>query len=438
MPDEQYGIVTTYNSWFGILLAIVALNIYGSTLNTALVKFKEHKKELLSSGFGLLLTLSVASLALSFIVAPLSEKLLLMSPSMLLAIPVNIAITACFTYWTQYEKFEYDYVKLVRVTFVYVLVPAIVSVTSVWLWPIESQKAAVKVWSQLAASAPMALLLVLLAWKDSHTFFESEMWRYLLLFSIPLLPHYLSMTVLNQSDRIMIASMAGRAEAAYYAVSYQVAMATSIIINAVTQAVVPWLYRIMDAREDTEAVAPVTTTVSLFVALASFVLTALAPEIISFFAPGSYHEAMYLIPAISGSAYYIYLYNMCVNIELFYSKRSYTVSITTVAAAINIGLNYMLIPKLGYQAAAYTTLVCYVLMGVGHTIATRKICNDYSLILYRFDLLWIIGIVLVVSNQSLLFLYDYSILRLALLLILAGFLYISKSNFIDAVRVIKK
>lgn len=438
MPDEQYGIVTTYNSWFGILLSIIALNIYGSTLNTALVKYKDRKEELLSSGFGLFILLSLVSLGLSILVAPFSEKLFMISPSLLLAIPLNIAITSCFTYWTQYEKFEYNYIILVRVTFVYVLIPAIVSVCSVWFWPIENQKAIVKVWSQLVASSPLAILLVVSAWRERHTIVDYDIWRYLLLFSIPLLPHYLSMTVLNQSDRIMIANMSGKAEAAYYAVSYQVAMATSIVINAVTQAVVPWLYRIMDTSEDAEAVGPVTTTISLFIALVNFVLTALAPEIISFFAPDSYHDAMYLIPAISGSAYFIYLYNMCVNIELFYSKRAYTVIITTISAALNIGLNFLLIPRFGYQVAAYTTLICYGLMGVGHTVACHKICKNNRLMLYRFDMFWVIGIILIAMNQSLLFTYGNTILRMAILLFITCIIYVKKDIFIDIIRIIKR
>lgn len=44
---EEYGVVTFYNSWLSILLAVVALNVYGGCFNTAIDLIKLNRKDLL-------------------------------------------------------------------------------------------------------------------------------------------------------------------------------------------------------------------------------------------------------------------------------------------------------------------------------------------------------------------------------------------------------
>lgn len=52
--------------------------------------------------------------------------------------------------------------------------------------------------------------------------------------------------------------------------------------------------------------------------------------------------------------------------------------VSVLGAILNVFLNYILIPKFGYIAAGYTTLVCYILFAVGHgclCVSLKKMAN---------------------------------------------------------------
>ena len=75
------------------------------------------------------------------------------------------------------------------------------------------------------------------------TFFSRRYWSYALKFNVPLLPHYLSLTLLSSSDRIMISNMVGAEEAGIYNLAYSISMIMSMFNTALLQSIEPWIYR---------------------------------------------------------------------------------------------------------------------------------------------------------------------------------------------------
>ena len=59
--------------------------------------------------------------------------------------------------------------------------------------------------------------------------------------------------------------------------------------------------------------------------------------------------------------------------EYFYKKTKFIALGSMLAAALNVVLNYLFIPRYGYIVAAYTTLVTYVLYFVFHYLLAKKI-----------------------------------------------------------------
>ena len=66
-------------------------------------------------------------------------------------------------------------------------------------------------------------------------FFSKKYWIYVLQFNLPLVPHYLSQTVLNSADRIMIKNMVGAGEAGIYGLAYSLAQRTRQIYAVILQ-----------------------------------------------------------------------------------------------------------------------------------------------------------------------------------------------------------
>lgn len=61
------------------------------------------------------------------------------------------------------------------------------------------------------------------------------------------------------------------------------------------------------------------------------------------------------------------------NVEHYYKKTVRISLYTAVAAVINLVLNYIFIPYFGYVAAAYTTIVSYVVALILHTSYAKKL-----------------------------------------------------------------
>ena len=86
----------------------------------------------------------------------------------------------------------------------------------------------------------------------------------------------------------------------------------------------------------------------------------IAPEILLILGGKSYLEAVYVITPVAMGCVCQFLYTMFVNIEQFKKKTVGMAVASMIAACVNLILNYIFIPRIGYLAAAYTTLVGYV------------------------------------------------------------------------------
>jgi O-antigen/teichoic acid export membrane protein len=89
-----------------------------------------------------------------------------------------------------------------------------------------------------------------------------------------------------------------------------------------------------------------------------------------------YWAGISIIPPIVLSNFVIFAYTLYVNVEHFF-KNTIPITINTViAAVVNIVLNFLCIPKFGYVAAAYTTIVAYMIALLLHANNAKKLEKD--------------------------------------------------------------
>ena len=87
--------------------------------------------------------------------------------------------------------------------------------------------------------------------------------------------------------------------------------------------------------------------------------TLFAPEIMMVLAPSSYSSGVYVIPPVAVGVFFTAVYSIYMRIELYYKQTFFSTIATTIAAALNIVLNYIFIRMFGAVAAGYTTMICY-------------------------------------------------------------------------------
>ena len=414
MSQEQYGIVTLYNSWRQIVAIFATLNIYCGVFNVGMAKWKESRDAYLSSMIGLTAVLVAACYLIYRLAEPLLGAVIQLPSEFMGVMMIQIFATTVFSLWSARERFEYRYHALLGMTAIYAIVGQAASIVAVQLTPEDSCKAFASVVSLSVVLLAVAILLAARVLRRNHKLFDRVFWRHAVSFNLPLVPHYLATLILGQADRIMIASINGAADAAVYGVAYTVGLMIQIVTGAITNALTPWMYGRLEVR-DAHGFSERIEKIVLCVGLANTLVIFAAPEIMAIAGPESYRLGMYVIPPVAAAMLATFVYGLFAQVEFYYEKKAGVVVASTAAAVVNIVLNFLALPVFGYWAAGYTTLLCYGLLAWGHYLYMNHVLEAKGL-RGLFDGKKILACCLAFAPVSALgmVLYDFPLARLCL------------------------
>lgn len=413
MSTEDYGQLGAYYSWSSIIGAIVCLNLFAGVYTQGLVKFEEDKYRYSSSLQGLCLTLTLAWSVVYFIARNFWNNLFSLTTPQMVAMLITIWLSASFSFWSVEQRVEMTYIKLVMIIMVASVLQPLVSIIFVLH---NDDKVMARIMGGLVVE------IVLYAWTffaqlfKGKTFVLKKYWIYALSFNIPLLPHYLSGSVLNTSDRIMISRIIGNSQAGIYTLAYSMSLIMTIFNNALLQTIEPWIYqKIKDKKVDD--LSKVAYPAFVMVAMINIFLIIVAPEVIAIFSPPTYREGIWIIPSVALSVLFQFLYSFFATFEFYYEKTVYITCATMGGALLNIILNLVFIKNYGYIAAGYTTLFSYMVYAAFHYIAMQKICKQYmdGIKPYNLKIIIAIGGLSILVGLSVMFLYELTIVRYMLL-----------------------
>ncbi len=377
MSTAEYGQYGTFNSWLNIITVFVSLRMYYAVYTQGLVKCEtEKERNIFSSSLqGLSLTLVAAWTVLYLFTRSFWNDLFDLTTVQMLAMLSLIWSTSVFNYWAAEQRVKLNYQKLVLLTVLVSLAKPIVGVTLVLC---SSDKVTARIVAVMAVELIGYCGLFFVQMKRGKVFFSRKNWKYALLFCLPLLPHYLSQTVLNSADKIMIKKMVGDSEAGIYNLAYTLSQIMLMVNQALIQTLSPWIYQKLKKGRAAD-IQQVAIPAMAIVGCMNLLLIAFAPEIIAVYGPPEYYDAIWIIPPVALSGLFTFGYSLFCTFEFYYEKKSYIVVATALSAGLNLLLNYIFIGRFGYIAAGYTTLVCYMLYTAGHyiimTAIARKKCG---------------------------------------------------------------
>ena len=373
LSTKEYGQFSVFNSWLTIAQIVVTLQLAGGVYTMGIVKFKEEEKVFTSSLQGLNLVLCLAWTGMYWIFRDFWNQLFSLTTVQMLAMLLMIWSTAAFSFWMTTQRNQYRYHLLVAVTLAVSVAKPVIGI----LFVVNADD---KVTARILGLALVEVIaysgFFFMQVYRGKKFYSGKFWRYAIAFNLPLLPHYLSNAILGSSDRIMIQRMVGVSAAGIYSLAYSISQIMTMVNEALNKTMSPWLYQ--KIREKNYAAIPKVVYPSLIlIAAANLALIAIAPEAVAIFAPPEYQEAIYVIPPVAMSVFATYLYLCFAPFEFYYEKRIWTTIGTLTSAVANIILNYIFIQLCGYQAAGYTTLVCYLVNSFMHYFFMRKVCKVY-------------------------------------------------------------
>ena len=426
LTQEEYGVYSQYSSWLAILSIVVTLNLSSETYIKGLSDH-EGEEEAFTAEMLWMNMILFSGFLLVFLLAPsFWASVLHLTPLLTGLMFIHLFVSAPFDYWKSRERYHYRYRLSSLVS---VAVTVFSYAFSIYAVTHYADRLTMRIEADLLVRVLAGLPLLALILAKTKTIFRKETWVYALAFALPLVPHYLSNIILNQADRIMIGRLAGDAQTAKYSIAYMIASMVLMIVTAINSSYVPFTFQKLKDRE-TASIYRSSSVLLAGIAVLCVIAMGLAPEVIRIFAGESYSEAAQIVPTVSASVYFIFVYTLFSNVEYFFKETKYVGIATGLAAALNIVLNAVLIPLAGYAAAGTTTLISYLFLALFHYVCYRRIQKREGLQdVYDLKSVLLISAALLCVTVLMQFIFRFVLIRILLVVILvplAGWLLLKK------------
>ena len=208
--------------------------------------------------------------------------------------------------------------------------------------------------------------------------FKKRLIRNSLKVSLPMVPHYYSSYLLNSSDKMVMDVMnVSTGNIGKYNVAYTVGSVMNSLGTAGGLAIGPLLNKFYKENKEEPAKNLVfILQISFF--LITFGLCIWMKELFSFLIRNEELAKMYYLGIIIVMAYNYRPMYLGFSTKIMYNEKTNIMWRVTLGAGIlNVILNLLLIPFLGFEVAAVTTFVAYIFMGYsGYYFNTFKKLNS--------------------------------------------------------------
>ena len=435
MTPEQYGQFSVYNSWHQIIAIFATLNLSYGVFNNGMTKYPDDRDKYTSSMQGLSTLITLVLFVIYLPLQNIVNGFTGLSTMLMLVMFADILTAPALAFWSARQRYEFKYVALVILTVaITVLSPGLCLIAV----KVATEKGVAKIVTAALVNICAGLFFYIFNVIKGKKIFSRDYWGFALKFNLPLIPHYLSMVILAQSDKIMIDKFFGEREVAIYSVAYSFSLIMNIVTNSVNSSYIPWTYHKLK-ENDIGPLKKNTTLLLLGMAAVSLLPVMVAPEIMWIMAPADYAEGIWIIPPISTSVFFTFLYSLFGNIEFYFEKTKFVMVASTMCAGINIVLNATLMPIFGYMAAAYATMICYIIFAMAHYIFMRIVCRDKMGIKSVYDdkLILVISAVYLGCTGLIMLTYSFTAVRYALLGIAFVAVIVMRKKIIGFIKKIK-
>ncbi|MDC1067775.1 oligosaccharide flippase family protein [Candidatus Kapabacteria bacterium] len=235
--------------------------------------------------------------------------------------------------------------------------------------------------SQIIASSCGVILISPIIIKNLAIKFEKKLFKEMFHFALPTVPAAIATLLLRTGDHILIPHLMedGEEALAEYGANYKLALPMMMFVTTFDYA---WKPFYLSSYKDSDAKSFFAKVLEVFVFIAGFIFL-----LVEFFLddlllieiggntilPSSYHDGLFVISFAMGGYFFLGLNNffsMGLNIT---KQTKYLPRAIGVAMLFNICANLILIPLYGYSAAAWITLLSYLISAITLYFISNKI-----------------------------------------------------------------
>lgn len=201
----------------------------------------------------------------------------------------------------------------------------------------------------------------------------ADFWRY----TTPRAVTNVLQTMLKRSDIVLVAALRSPAEAALYTAATRFVVFGQLAVQALQQALGPQLSALFAREQHDEAQTVYQTVTSWSMALAWPIYlgcAVFAPELLGFFGAG-YADAAVVVVVLSLAMLFATGAGSVDTVLLMSGRSWLSLANVSVALTLNVGLNLVLIPRLGIAGAAYSWAAAIVVRNLLPLLEVRYLLD---------------------------------------------------------------
>ena len=433
LTTEEFSQYTLYQSWHDIIIIFTTLYVFNYAVYSGLKKYEKDCDGFIATTQTLVTGLCILGFAIYYIIYLFKGNVIGFPISIVILMFFDILFFASFNIWAAKERYSFRYKLMTTLSILIGVLGPILGFIAIHY---VSNRGYGRIYGVAFINIVVGLVIYIYGFIKSKNRFDKKYIKFLFAYCLPLIPHFLSNNILTKFDRIMIGSICNNAKAGIYAVAYNLSCITQVINDAILKTLVPWTYKTIKEGKKLSSLRKNVNYLIMLVAFINITLILFAPEAIKIFATKEYYEAIYIIPAVSTSVYFMFLFNVFANIEYYYEETKYVAKASVLAAITNVVLNLIFIKKFGFIAAGYTTLFSYILYSLGHYIFMKKVCKKHAENYSYYDTKTILIISIIFTLMSLLIIpfYQNMVVRYILILIIITVLGFNYKKIIKVLK----
>lgn len=226
----------------------------------------------------------------------------------------------------------------------------------------------------LITAAVMGVVSIAVTIRESNFRFSWRLLRISLVFGLPLVPHLVGHWVVLLADRSVLDRLVPSSEVGIYALGANVAIAAFLLGTALARAFTPALTREMK-NHGAEGRVPVLGT--WWVATLVWFCTAIvlfAGPLIHLLFDERYEGAITVVPWLVGAYLAAGIYNVVIQGAWFSMRVRLVPVLNFVAGAFNVGLAFLLVPDVGIEGAAISTMIGFISLALMQGWSSHRLC----------------------------------------------------------------
>ena len=230
------------------------------------------------------------------------------------------------------------------------------------------------------ASATTFLLLFPIVFKFKFHL-DFQLLKRMLRYGLPIMVGSLAFVTNENLDKLLLGNLVGKEQMGIYAACYKLGVFMSLYIMAFRLGAEPFFFNHAAKKNAKETYANILTW---FTILGAFFMLVVVVFIDLFAAillgKPEYFEALHIVPIILLANLFLGIYN---NLSVWYKltdKTKFGMYFSVLGAGITIAFNLIIIPKIGFIASAWATLITYTfMMTVSYFIGKKYYPVPYQL-----------------------------------------------------------